>query len=492
MQQPPIAPRPVTDVLKLSGISKRFGATQALRSVDFTLEAGGIHALLGENGAGKSTLMKIAFGLLHADSGTIAVHGNLRPVRGPVQARRLGIGMVHQHFTSIPSFTVAENVALATGWPPHPRALRARVAALITETGMDLDPDAPVQELSAGLKQRLEILKALAAEARILLLDEPSSALSPVDAESLLELIRVLRDRGVASVLITHKLDEALGLADRVTVLRRGAVVHTGPVAEVTAHELAVCMLGEAPSGSARLAPEPGEIRVRADAVAVARLGASGTGLRSASFVARAGEVVGVAAVEGNGQRELLRTIAGLMRPRQGTLEVTGPVSFIPEDRTTEALVDSFSLTENLALSQGRNAPWVHGLWMNWREARGRTAALIQQFAVRAPGPEVTARSLSGGNQQRMVIAGALERRPMVLVAENLTRGLDLRATADVHLRLRETAAAGACVVVHLADLDELREVADRILVLANGVLSEMEPTASRLDIGRRMLGAGR
>jgi general nucleoside transport system ATP-binding protein len=481
----------VTNVLELSGISKRFGATQALRSVDFTLGAGEIHALLGENGAGKSTLMNVAFGLVRADSGTIAVRGRIGPIRDPIAARGLGIGMVHQHFTSIPRFTVAENVALATGWALNPRQLRARVRMLCEDTGLDLDPDAPVQELSAGLKQRLEVLKALAADARILLLDEPSSVLSPMDAESMLGLIKGLCGRGISSVLITHKLDEALGLADRVTVLRRGKVAHHGAVADASAAELAMHMLGETPQRSAREQREPGEVRVRAARVVVPRVGVSGTGLRSATFAAHAGEVVGVAAIEGNGQRELLRAIVGLVQPSEGTLTVTGPVAFIPEDRTTEALVGGFSLTENLVLSQGAAAPWVRGQWLDWHRARKRTAELIEQFAIGASGPEATAHSLSGGNQQRIVIAGALERQPAVLVAENLTRGLDLRATADMHDRLRAAAAAGACVVVHLADLDELRDIADRILVLASGVLSELAAGASRMDIGRRMLGSG-
>jgi simple sugar transport system ATP-binding protein len=218
-------------------------------------------------------------------------------------------------------------------------------------------------------------------------------------------------------------------------------------------------------------------------------MGSGGTGVRSASFVARAGEVVGVAAVEGNGERELLRAIAGLVRPSAGVVTVTRPVAFVPEDRTTEALIGEFSLTENLILSQGASAPWVHKGWLDRESAARRTAELLEQFAVRAPGPDVPARALSGGNQQRMVIAGALERRPAVLVAENVTRGLDLRATAEIHDRLRNAATDGVCVILHLADLDELLAIADRIVVMAKGTLRETASGATRMVIGRQMLG---
>ncbi len=475
--------------LRLVGISKRFGAVEALRAATFDLREGEIHALLGENGAGKSTLMKIAFGLLQPDRGAIQVRGSPVVVRDPLDARQLGIGMVHQHFTSIPAFTVAENIALATGWPLRRTELRARVVALGLETGLALDPDAVVQDLSAGLKQRLEVLKALAANARILLLDEPSSVLSPVDAEALLGLIRKLSGQGIASILITHKLQEVTSMADRVTVLRRGTVVYQGAVADTSEANLAEQMLGTPPERPARAPRTAGAVRISVTGLQVERIGPSGTGIRDATFTGRAGEILGVAAVEGNGQRELLRAIAGLVTARAGTLRVEGPVSFVPEDRSSEGLIGSFSLTENLVLSQGASAPWVGWGWVDWGQARARAWQLIQQFEIKAPGPDAPAASLSGGNQQRQVIAGALERKPRVLVAENLTRGLDLRATADMHARLRGVAAGGACVLVHLTDLDELLEVADRVLVLASGKLVEPLPGTSRMEIGRLMLG---
>jgi len=477
-------------LLQLTAITKRFGRTEALRGVDFALEAGEIHALLGENGAGKSTLMKVAYGLVQPDGGTVAVNGTVSRLRDPVDARRLGIGMVHQHFTSVPQLSVLENIALTGGWSYRPRDMRQRVAALMDRTGLHVDPEHRVEDLSAGLKQRVEVLKALAGDARILLLDEPSSVLSPAEAESLLAIVRGFRQRGISTVLITHKLGEALEAADRVTVLRRGTVVHTGSAASESPQSLALHMLGEAPPRpGARPNPLPGETRVRASHVALPRLGPSGASLQEATFEARAGEVVGVAAVEGNGQRELLRAIAGIARPAAGSLVVTPPVSFIPEDRTGEGLIAGFSLSENLVLSQGSSAPWIRGPWLDRRGASRRAGELIVTHAIRAEGPEAAVQSLSGGNQQRLLIALALERRPAVLVAENPTRGLDLRGTAELLDRLRHAARNGVCVIVHLSDLDELLELADRVIVLANGVLHEAPPTSSRQEIGRLMLG---
>jgi simple sugar transport system ATP-binding protein len=482
----------VTPALELRGISKHFGTVEALRGVDFTLEAGEIHALLGENGAGKSTLMKAAFGLVRPDEGRIAVDGNRVRLRDPVDARRLGIGMVHQHFTSIPAFTVLENVALSAGWALKRAVAMERLSVLSDRTGLGLDPGARVEQLSAGLKQRLEVLKALAADARILLLDEPSSVLSPAETDSFLALVQGLRAQGVSSVLITHRLAEALAVASRVTVLRRGSVVHSGPISGQTPVSLAGFMLGEAgPASEPRVARVAGEVRVRMDEVSVPRIGGSGAGLYRASFTARGGEIVGIAAVEGNGQREFLRGLAGLATPRSGTLEVDRPVSFIPEDRSSEGLIGELSLTENLAVSQGRSAPWVRGPWIDWPAAAARSRELIESYGVRATGPQALASSLSGGNQQRYIIAAALERRPRVLVAENPTRGLDLRATAEVHERLRDAAREGVAVIVHLADLDELLDLADRIAVLANGVLVELPPGTDRTLIGRHLLGGG-
>ena len=480
----------MTPVLELQGITKSFGPVQALRGADFILEEGEIHALLGENGAGKSTLMGIAFGLVRADAGEILVRGTPQQIRGPLDARRLGIGMVHQHFTSVPALTVAENIGLAAGWPATPTHMSRRVRVLGEQTGLPIDPSARAEDLPAVFKQRLEVLKALATDARILLLDEPSSVLSPAEAESLLTRIQDFRSRGMSAVLITHKLDEAIRVADRITVLRRGEVVHTGPASAEPVNRLAAMMIGDpawAPQQVSRSA-STGQVRVRAQGLAVERSGPSGAPLREATFTVHSGEVVGIVAVEGNGQRELLRAVAGLLRPSRGDLTVSAPVSFVPEDRTTEALIGQFSLAENLAMTQGGSGPWIRGPWLDWGAVERRTLELLEEFSVRAQGPRTPAIALSGGNQQRMVLAAALERHPAVLVAENPTRGLDIKATAEIHGRLREAATRGVAVLFHSGDLDEVLELADRVLVVREGQVIELPRGTSRQEIGARML----
>ena len=480
-------------LLELKDISRSFGSVRALRGVDLSVRAGEVHAVLGENGAGKSTLMHIADGLLRPDAGTIAIDGQAVRFRSVRDARLHGIGMVHQHSTAVPALSVMENVALAAGWPVTPRRLRRRTAELTARLALHLDPLQPAGELSVALKQRLEIVKALASEARILLLDEPTAVLAPAEADELFQFVRAFTRTGGAVVLITHKLDEALGSADRVTVLRRGAVTLAAPRAEVTAASLTRAMIGGALTKAARRpSTSDGPVLVRCEGLAVE--GESGSGLRHASLRIRGGELVAVAGVEGNGQRELLRVVAKLLPPHRGALEVVGPIAFVPEDRTTEGLIPSLSLTENVVLGVGRVAPWIRGRRVrrvDWSAAAARTAALLAAFDVRAEGQGAAAGSLSGGNQQKLLIARALERRPRVLVAENPTRGLDLQAAADVHAHLRAAAASGAAVLVYSNDLDEVLELGDRILVAANGVIAEAPAGADRQRLGEMMLRSG-
>jgi ABC-type uncharacterized transport system ATPase subunit len=463
----------------------------ALRGADFTLYPGEVHALLGENGAGKTTLMQVADGLVRPDAGRIRVGDADRSALTPSEARRLGIGMVHQHFTGIPAFTVAENVALATGWPVTPGALRERVRQAGERIGLPLDPDVRTGRLSVGLKQRLEIVKAVAADARILLLDEPTAVLAPAEVAELLDVIRRFTASGGAAVLITHKLDEALAAADRVTVLRRGAVVVQALRGELDPAGLAAAMIGGEPvprSPGAVPSRTDGPPAIRAEALEVARESGYGLALRQGSLEVRPGEIVGVAAVEGNGQRELLRAVAGRVHPLRGRLEVARPVAFIPEDRTSEGLIPELTLTENVVLGSGTDAPWTRGGRIDWRAAERHTAELLRAYDVVAAGPRAPASSLSGGNQQKVVIARELSRRPRVVVAENPTRGLDLRATAAVHARLREAAEAGAAVLVHSSDLDEVLELAGRVLVVSRGVVAEPGAAAGREEIGAMML----
>jgi general nucleoside transport system ATP-binding protein len=519
--------------LTLRGIRKHFGSVQALRGADFTLMPGELHALLGENGAGKTTLMHVAYGLARPDAGTVAIAGAVVSVPSPRAARRLGVGMVHQHFTSVPALSVAENVALAAGWPVHPAALRERVRALAERIGLPLEPDTPAGRLSVGLKQRLEIVKALATDVRILLLDEPTAVLAPGEAAELLRVVRAFTARGGSAVLITHKLDEALGAADRVTVLRQGAVVHEGAVGGETRESLAAAMIGAGARGHANARdvdrgpvqrndmatasalnaaiisghdvaatgrealgdtepPMPSaRVLVRLEELEVPRDTGYGIAVRRATLVIRSGEIVGIAAVEGNGQRELLRAVAGRLHPLRGRREVAGPVGFIPEDRTTEGLIPTLSLTENVVLGSRADDPWIQRGRVDWRVARARTAALLTEYEVVAPGPDVPAAALSGGNQQKVVVARELARQPRVVVAENPTRGLDLRAAAAIHARLRGAAAAGAAVLVYSSDLDEVLALAGRVLVASRGTLIEPPPGASRAQVGELMVTGG-
>jgi general nucleoside transport system ATP-binding protein len=482
--------------LELREIHRKFGSVHALRGADFSLLPGEVHALLGENGAGKTTLMQIAAGLLHPDAGVVSVDGVVHRRLSPRAARRLGIGMVHQHFTSVPAFTVAENVALSAGWPVGPAELRRRVRETSERAGLPLDPDARVEGLSVALRQRLEIVKALAADAGILLLDEPTAVLAPGEVEDLLRVIRRFTTEGGSAVLITHKLDEALAAADRVTVLRRGQVALTCGIAETNAAALASAMIGEGESeeSAAPTSPVAREGRgtlVRLEGIDVAREGGLGIALRGASLSVDAGEILGIAAVEGNGQRELLRAIAGRAQPLRGLRRVAEPIAFIPEDRTTEGLIPEMTLTENLVLGSSEREPWLRGRTLDWRAAEARTVALLEELAVSAPGPWVPAASLSGGNQQRVVVGRELSKLPSVVVAENPTRGLDIRATATIHARLRRAAAEGAAVVFHSSDLDEVLALATRIVVARRGALVEASPSTTREVLGALMLAGG-
>jgi simple sugar transport system ATP-binding protein len=489
----------VPPVLELLGIHKRFGSVQALRGADFSLGTGEVHALLGENGAGKTTLMHVAYGLVRQDRGEIRLDGAASQVTSPRAARRLGIGMVHQHFTAIPALTVAENIALAGGWSGHPREHRERARSLSERIRLPLDPDQRAGRLSASLKQRLEIVKALAADARILLLDEPTAVLAPAEAEELLGVIRGFAQSGGSAVLITHKLDEALRAADRVTVLRQGTVTYSGTPASQTPESLARAMIGPGPVLpllASRVAAVPGPVPkgrtlVRVDSLEVSRESGYGIAVRHAAMTIQAGEIVGIAAVDGNGQRELLRAVAGRLMPLRGRMEVTRPIGFIPEDRTSEGLIPDLSLTENVSLGMDEATPWVKRGHISWRAARTRTAELLQEYDIVAAGPDARAASLSGGNQQKLIVARELARNPAVIVAENPTRGLDVGATAAIHARLRAAVSAGAALLLHSSDLDEVLHLAHRVIVLSRGILTEVPFGTSRSEIGNLMLHAG-
>ncbi len=475
--------------LELASVVKRFGDALALDGATLHSQPGTVHALLGENGAGKTTLMRVAFGMTSPDAGVVRVNGTALRLRSPRDAIAAGIGMVHQHFTLVPAMTVAENVALGarTGAAPNDaRGVEERIRAIATRTGLQVEPRATAASLTVGAQQRLEIIKALARDARLLILDEPTAVLTPAEAGELLRWLRAFADAGGSVILITHKLPEALSIADEVTVLRQGRTVTTLPAASATAAALTAAMLGDATSLSA---PSAGTSRPRSlktvasvesvtlpDALGVVRV-------RGLSLSISAGEILGVAGVEGSGQRELLAALAGRSAPERGTLTLPRQIAYIPEDRQRDALVPDATLTENVAL---RGAGTRRGR-MDWRAMREQTVSLMQAFDVRAPSPDVRARTLSGGNQQKLVVGRELWDEPELVVAENPTRGLDVRATEAVHARLRAARDAGAAVVVYSSDVDEALALADRMLVMHAG--AGVELPVDRERVGRAMLG---
>jgi simple sugar transport system ATP-binding protein len=473
-------------LLSLDKICKQFGRVEALRDVSLSVRPGRVHAVLGENGAGKSTLMRIAYGMMPPDSGTISRNGVPRVLRSPRDAIALGIGMVHQHFMLLPTMTVAENIAL--GMPrgmanPHVRAVLERREDALAD---GLHPQGRVEWLSVGAQQRVEIIKALARDATLLILDEPTAVLAPADAGALLTWLRQFATEGKGAILVTHKLREALSVADDITVLRRGRVVLQAAVTNVTAEQVVNAMLDTAALRDAIAPPTARSERtvvLRARSVQV--MDSRGrVAVREATFDVRGGEIVGIAAVEGSGQRELLRAAAGRMPIAGGTLEIPTKIGFVPEDRRRDALIASFTLVENMALHEAG----ARRGWMDWQSVFRLTRDLLIGHDVRATGPLVSADSLSGGNQQKFVFAREVSDAPTLFVAENPARGLDLQATHAIAQRLRRARAAGMAVLLHSADLDELLGLSDRMLVVYAGVVTEVTPDYD--TVGRAMLGA--
>jgi general nucleoside transport system ATP-binding protein len=471
--------------LALSEISKQFGSVTALEGVSFNVRRGTVHALLGENGAGKTTLMRIAFGLIAPDAGTVVVPGVRRRITSAADAIEAGLGMVHQHFTNVPEMTVAENVALGGHGRFAAEHARRRVSDIGARSGLVLDPALRAEELAVSGQQRLEIVKALARDTRVLILDEPTAVLAPAESEDLLRWLRSFADDGNAVVLITHKLHEALRIADDVTVLRRGRVVLHGAAAALTADALATAMLGEdllSPTGSAPTAFANGRVVATANSIEV--LNERGLpAVREATLEIRGGEIVGIAAIEGAGQRELLRALAGRTGVAKGELQLPKAIGFVPEDRHRDALVLQFGLAENVAL---KGAGKRRGR-LTMRDAREHTSVLVEEFDIRGGDANSAARILSGGNQQKFVLARELDGAPELLVVENPTRGLDIRASRAVHSRLQNAAAAGSAVVMYSSDMDEVLSLATRVLVVHAGVAKEC--SRNRDAVGRAMLG---
>ncbi len=477
--------------LHLVGISKRYGAVTALADVSLTLRPGTVHALLGENGAGKSSLMHVAFGLVRPDAGRVVIGERVRVLRSPADAIAAGVGMVHQHFTLVPAMTVAENVALGGTGRLRLETVRAALREVALRTGFVLDANAHVDTLGVGAQQRVEIAKALVRRARVLILDEPTAVLAPAEADELLRWLRAFVADGNAAVLITHKLREALSVADDVTVLRHGRVVSTGRAADASAASLTAAMIGEELARPVGAVPEsrgPQRVVFHADRVTVCD-DRGVVRVRDASFTVHGGEIVGVAGVEWSGERELLRALAGRCAIASGRLTRPPVVGFVPEDRHRDAMLPERPLAENVAL---RDAGARRGL-IDWAALGAHTSQLVRAFDVRAPGSDVPMRTLSGGNQQKLVLARELEPYgraddgPQPVVVENPTRGLDVRATVEVHARLRQARDAGAAVVVYSSDLDEVLALASRVLVTHAGAVREV--ALDRDAVGRAMVG---
>jgi ABC-type uncharacterized transport system ATPase subunit len=496
-------------VLELRGITKRFPGVLANDHVDFDLRRGEVHALLGENGAGKSTLMSILYGLYSADEGEILMNDEPVDISSPKAAIERGIGMVHQHFMLIPVMTVTENIVLANE-PVHAgvlfdeEAAEKRVAEVARTFNFAVDPHARVQNITVGQQQRVEIMKALYRNADIVILDEPTAVLTPQEAAELFEILRTLTREGISVIFITHKLNEVLEIADRITVLRRGKRVETIPRAGATEAGLARSMVGrEVLLRVEKKAATPGEPLLQVKDLVV-RDDRGLDAVRGVIFDVRAGEIVGIAGVDGNGQSELIDALTGLRHAASGSIQVAGEdvtsatargtldagIGHIPEDRQRRGLVLEFNLAENLVLHDYGKEPFSRFGLLNPRSLFGWARKLLQEFDVRGGGPETRGASLSGGNQQKVVLAREINRDPRLLIAGQPTRGLDVGAIEFVHQRLVEQRDEGKAVLLVSLELEEILSLSDRILVLYEGrIVGEFPPSVSEEQLGIAMTG---
>ncbi len=490
-------------VLRLKGITKRFGAQLANDDISFALQKGEVIALLGENGAGKTTLMNILFGHYTADSGTVEVMGTALPPGHPRAALAAGVGMVHQHFTLADNLTVAENILLGTRplWRLGQGDARARIRDLARRFGLEVDPAARVADLAVGERQRVEILKALWRDARILILDEPTAVLTPQETEALFRTLRLAVAQGLSIVFISHKLREVLAVSDRVLVLRHGRLVGEVRTRDTDRHQLARLMVGaDLPTQEIPPVPEgPPLLELRA---------VSAPGLSAIDLTLRGGRITGLAGVSGNGQSALAALIAGTLAPTSGEMQAAGlpagpgwspqaaiarGIARIPEDRHRTGTIAAMTLTENAILEAYGRPPFSHRSWIDWRAARSFAEEIIAGYDVRCPGPDTRISLLSGGNMQKLILGRALSPEPRMILANQPTRGLDVGAVAYVHARLLEARARGAAILLISEDLDEVQALSDEIRVISAGRLSPSFPrgTTSQAELGAWMAGHG-
>jgi general nucleoside transport system ATP-binding protein len=497
--------------ISLSGIDKRFGAVHANKHVDLTIAASSIHGIVGENGAGKSTLMSILYGFYEADSGQIAVAGKPVRIRSSREAISHGIGMVHQHFMLVDTLSVLENVILgAEGGIVLAGGLgraRAELTRLSHEFGLDVDPDALVSELPVGLQQRVEILKALYRGAQILILDEPTAVLTPVEADALFVLLAALKKQGKTVILITHKLREIMHITDHVSVMRRGEMVATLATIKTSPAELAELMVGRRLLLQIDKQPcKPGVAVL--EAVGLSVVDASGvTRLREINLTVHAGEIVGLAGVSGNGQSELLAVLAGLIQPERGVIRLGGEVlhagarnpstlrqrglMHVPEDRQKTGLVTAFEAQENTILGYHDDPSICYGPLIDGARVTALAQAQMTRFDVRPPNPTLKTANFSGGNQQKIVLAREIERKPKVLLVGQPTRGVDIGAIEFIHRQLIALRDQGVGILLVSVELDEIMALSDRILVICGGVITgeRLPDQTNERDLGLLMAG---
>lgn len=496
--------------LELRGITKRFGTLVANDSIDLTVEAGEIHALLGENGAGKSTLMNVLYGLYTADEGEILLDDKPQAFNGPGDAMAAGIGMVHQHFMLIPVFTVAENVALGnepTGLlgAMDMAAARKKVIEISDRFGFNVDPDALIEDLPVGIQQRVEIIKALSRDARVLVLDEPTAVLTPQETDELMEIMRQLAATGTSIVFITHKLREVKAVADKITVIRLGKVVGSASP-DASTSELASMMVGrEVELTVQKQLSETGDALVEVANISVLddRMHRA---VDDVSFEVRGGEILAIAGVQGNGQTELAEALLGLRSVIKGSGQIAikgkdvtessvrgvleAGVAFIPEDRKKDGLVSEFSISENLMLNQSFKSRFTKGLDVNFALRNEIATDLVKRFDVRTPSIHSPAGKLSGGNQQKVVVARELARDVEVLIASQPTRGVDVGSIEFIHEQIVSERDRGKAVILISTELDEVLALADRIAVMYRGkIVGIVGPETPREVLGKMMAG---